>query len=105
MTNKNDEIAMSRPSSQGAENVEEAKPVAAPHGIDDDPEFTLKEQRRIIHRIDRRLVVMLGLIYCVSLIDRTNLSNAAIAGMTPDLELNVGFRYVCLSIFNGMKSN
>ncbi|KAM5354785.1 hypothetical protein ACJ41O_001431 [Fusarium nematophilum] len=55
--------------------------------LDEDPEFSYKEQRRTIHRIDRRLVVMLGLIYCVSLVDRTKLSDAAIAGMTPDLEL------------------
>ncbi|KAL9596320.1 MAG: hypothetical protein Q9219_005874 [cf. Caloplaca sp. 3 TL-2023] len=31
--------------------------------IDDDPVYSYKEQRAIIHRIDRRLVVTLGLIY------------------------------------------
>ena len=43
-------------------------------------EFTKEEERSIIHRIDRRLVVVVGLIYCVSLMDRTNLSVAVIAG-------------------------
>jgi len=43
-------------------------------------EFTPAEQKKIMHRIDRRLVVMVGLMYCVSLMDRTNLSAAAIAG-------------------------
>lgn len=49
---------------------------------DDDilAEFTPEEIKKVIHRIDRRLVVTVGLMYCVSLMDRTNLSAAAIAG-------------------------
>lgn len=43
-------------------------------------EFTPEEQRKIIHRIDRRLVVTVGVLYCISLMDRTNLSAANIAG-------------------------
>ncbi len=43
-------------------------------------EFTPAEQRRIVHRIDRRLVVTCGFMYCISLMDRTNLSAAIIAG-------------------------
>lgn len=43
-------------------------------------EFTHAEQRNIIHRVDRRLVVTVGVLYCISLMDRTNLSAAAIAG-------------------------
>jgi hypothetical protein len=43
-------------------------------------QFTEAETYKIIHRIDRRLVVTVGLMYCVSLMDRTNLSAAAIAG-------------------------
>lgn len=46
-------------------------------------EFTLKEQRKIVHRIDRRLVVTVGVLYCISLMDRTNLSAASIAGYVP----------------------
>jgi hypothetical protein len=42
--------------------------------------FTLKQQGKIIWRIDRRLVLTLGLLYCTSLMDRINLSSAAIAG-------------------------
>ncbi|KAF2276984.1 phthalate transporter-like protein [Westerdykella ornata] len=51
-------------------------------------EFTPEEQRKIIHRIDRRLVVTVGVLYCISLMDRTNLSAAAIAGMTKELALS-----------------
>lgn len=62
--------------------------------LDEDPEFSYAEQRKIIHRVDKRLVVMTGLMYCVSLMDRSNLPNAAIAGMRSELELSVGTRYV-----------
>ena len=48
--------------------------------IDNDPVYSYKEQRAIVHRIDRRLVVTCGLLYCFSLIDRGNLGNASIAG-------------------------
>lgn len=64
--------------------------------LEEDPltYFTPAEQKKIIHRLDRRLVVVVGVMYCVSLMDRSNLSNAAIAGMTKELQLTVGMRYV-----------
>ena len=40
-------------------------------------EFTPAEQKKIIHRVDRRLVVTVGVLYCISLMDRTNLSSIA----------------------------
>jgi hypothetical protein len=43
-------------------------------------QFSAAEQKRIIRRIDYRLVTILGVLYCASLMDRTNLSAAAIAG-------------------------
>ncbi|KAI4099511.1 MAG: hypothetical protein LQ339_005938 [Xanthoria mediterranea] len=60
--------------------------------LDDDPVYSYKEQRAIIHRIDRRLVVTLGLMYCMSQIDRATIGNASIAGLNDDLALNVGYR-------------
>lgn len=44
-------------------------------------EYSAEEQRRIIRRIDYRLVTILGILYCASLMDRTNLSSASIAGL------------------------
>lgn len=38
-----------------------------------DTDFSPAEQRSIIRRIDSRLVLVTGLMYCVSLMDRTNL--------------------------------
>lgn len=66
--------------------------------IDHDHGFTQEEQRSIIRRIDRRLVVTVGAMYCVSLMDRTNMSAANIAGMSVELQLT-GFRYVSLVLF------
>lgn len=63
---------------------------------DEDDEFTPEEQKKIIRRVDLRLVTMTGLAYCISLMDRTNLSMAAIAGLVDELHLEVGNRYVCL---------
>ena len=51
-------------------------------------EFTHKEQRAIIHRVDRRLVVTVGVLYCISLMDRTNLSAASIAGLVRSILAN-----------------
>jgi hypothetical protein len=42
--------------------------------------YSHKEQRHIIHKVDRRLITALGLLLCVSLVDRTNLGNAMISG-------------------------
>lgn len=42
---------------------------------------------------DNRLVSMLAILYMISLMDRLNLSTAAIAGLNRDLKLQVGTRY------------
>lgn len=43
-------------------------------------QFTPEQQRKIIHRVDRRLVTTLGALYACSLMDRTNLGAVNIAG-------------------------
>lgn len=60
--------------------------------------FTEKEQKAIIWRIDRRLVLTLGFMYCASLMDRTNLGIAVVAGMGYDLTLSVGARYSLITL-------
>lgn len=61
------------------EDVEHT-PTKTSYDVDYESEFSETEQRKIIHRIDRRLVVTVGVLYCISLMDRTNLSAAAVAG-------------------------
>ncbi|KAK5661727.1 hypothetical protein OQA88_9827 [Cercophora sp. LCS_1] len=63
----------------------------------DDFGFTEKEQKRIIRRTDLRLVLTVGVMYCISLMDRTNLGAANIAGMGKDLML-IGNRYSIISL-------
>ncbi|KAI1264397.1 major facilitator superfamily domain-containing protein [Xylariaceae sp. FL1019] len=60
-------------------------------------EYDAKEARRIVSRIDRRLVATVGAMYCVSLMDRTNLAAAVIAGMVTELKL-IGNRYSIITL-------
>lgn len=43
-------------------------------------EQSQKQIQRIVHKIDRRLIPMAGLLVAICLLDRANLSNAVIAG-------------------------
>ncbi|KAK2734477.1 hypothetical protein FQN55_002647 [Onygenales sp. PD_40] len=63
--------------------------------------FTPKQASAIRRRIDFRLIPALGFMYGISLMDRKNVSNAAIAGMRKDLDLLEGYRYslITLSFF------
>ncbi len=60
--------------------------------------FTPKEAASIKRRIDFRLIPSLGLMYFVSLMDRKNVANAAIAGMRRDLDLIGGYRYSLVTL-------
>lgn len=64
----------------------------------DSQTFTAKEQSKIHGRIDRRLIPALGLMYGISLMDRKNVSNAAIAGMRTDLDLLEGYKYSLITL-------
>lgn len=49
-------------------------------------------ERRVLRKIDIRLLPILGALYTIALIDRTNISVARIAGLDDDLGLKVGDR-------------
>jgi hypothetical protein len=57
--------------------LEEAKDSAELEGLEDIP---LEEQRRILRKIDLRVTAVTGVMFCISLMDRTNLGAASIAG-------------------------
>ena len=63
-------------------NASHIEQVASKSPVDSltDDDFSPAEVKKLIHRIDRRLVTTVGILYCISLMDRTNLSAAAIAG-------------------------
>ncbi|KAH7383871.1 major facilitator superfamily domain-containing protein [Pyrenochaeta sp. MPI-SDFR-AT-0127] len=50
-------------------------------------EYDEKEAQRVLRKVDLRLVPMLSLLYLVAFIDRSNIGNAKIAGMTTDLNM------------------
>lgn len=56
-----------------------------------------QEQKAVIRRIDKRLVLTCGFMYCVSLMDRTNLGIAVVGGMGVDLVL-IGSRYSIITL-------
>lgn len=60
-----------------------------------------KDVGHILTRIDWRLLPALGLIYGISLMDRTSTANAAVAGMLVDLNIDTGIGYniITLSYF------
>ncbi len=60
----------------------DAKPVSMAPSY----EMTLAQEKALIRRIDIRLVGTLGVLYCISLMDRTNLGSAVIAGCVVFLE-------------------
>ena len=60
-------------------------------------DMSLQEQKMLTSRIDKRLVVTCEIMFSFSLMDRTNLGAASIAGMSKELKL-VEYRYVRLHL-------
>lgn len=60
----------------------------------EDVEFTSDPvlKKRVLRKIDLRLLPILGALYCIALIDRTNISVARISGLDEDVGLDVGNR-------------
>lgn len=77
------------------------KGLASPSSASSSEEFDMKLAAKLRHRIDWRLIPALGAMYGISLMDRKNVSNAAVAGMLKDLKMNkgVGYNIVNLCFF------
>ncbi|EXJ81271.1 hypothetical protein A1O3_07561 [Capronia epimyces CBS 606.96] len=67
-----------------------AEPVALPAGI---------SERRLITKIDLRVIPVLSVLYLLAFLDRTNVANAAIFGLTKDLGLTATQYSTALTIF------
>jgi hypothetical protein len=48
--------------------------------VEEEDEMPKEQQRSIMRRIDIRVTAVTGILYCISLVDRTNLGAASIAG-------------------------
>lgn len=71
---------------------------AGKDGIRFSSDYAIDEahQKKVIRRIDLRLLPILGMMYSISLVDRTNLGLALVAGMQQQLDLRVGDRYTII---------
>ncbi|KAI9681031.1 MAG: hypothetical protein M1822_007105 [Bathelium mastoideum] len=49
--------------------------------------YTPDEEKAVIYKLDRRLVLFMALLYLLSFLDRSNIGNARIAGLAQDLRL------------------
>ena len=50
-------------------------------------EFAEAEEKRVLKKLDRRVVLFVALLYLLSYLDRSNIGNARIAGLEQDLQL------------------
>lgn len=83
------------------DHVEKAYDSTAVRDWDIHPEqdWTQEEERAIVKKADRRVFPMLCIVFGLSLLDRTNISAAYIAGLATDLRLT-GQRYnIALLVF------
>ncbi|OGM41170.1 pantothenate transporter [Aspergillus bombycis] len=90
-----------------AKEIEEAGsyPLQVPGSIkegeaDRGLEWTNEEEKKLVRTIDWRVFPMLCTIFGLSLLDRTNISSAYIAGLGTDIQLSQGSRYnIALLVF------
>ncbi|KAI5456668.1 major facilitator superfamily domain-containing protein [Mariannaea sp. PMI_226] len=63
------------------------------------PNYDEAETRRILRKVDYRIVPALAVMYLISFIDRSNIGNAKVAGMNEDLGLSGSQYNIALSVF------
>ncbi|KAJ0277612.1 hypothetical protein COL940_007719 [Colletotrichum noveboracense] len=64
--------------------------------IDNFPEY---RKKRVMRKLDWRLVPLLGLLYLISFLDRANIGNAKIEGLPEDLNLTGQQYNIALCVF------
>ncbi|KAF2184129.1 retrograde regulation protein 2 [Zopfia rhizophila CBS 207.26] len=63
------------------------------------PTYRDAETRRILRKVDYRLLPMLTLLYVLGFLDRGNIGNAKVAGMNKDLKLTSSQYNIALTVF------
>lgn len=63
------------------------------------PDYNDKEGKRILRKVDFRLLPLLTFLYILSFLDRSNIANANVAGMSDDLGLSGAQYNICLTVF------
>ncbi|KAL0953964.1 hypothetical protein HGRIS_005124 [Hohenbuehelia grisea] len=80
-------------SEKGSDNIVEHYDKAETEHVDAESSVDKTFAKKTLRRIDFHLLPILAILYSISLIDRVNISNAYVAGMAQDLQLQVGSRY------------
>ncbi|KAL2855820.1 major facilitator superfamily domain-containing protein, partial [Aspergillus pseudodeflectus] len=63
------------------------------------PQFSPEMQKRVLRKMDLRLIPMLALLYLLAFLDRGNIGNAKIEGMLDDLHMSGREYNWCLTVF------
>ncbi|KAL4931455.1 major facilitator superfamily domain-containing protein [Aspergillus undulatus] len=61
--------------------------------------FSAQMQKRVLRKMDLRLIPMLALLYLLAFLDRGNIGNAKIEGMLDDLHMSGQEYNLCLTVF------
>jgi hypothetical protein len=64
-----------------------------------DVDFSHIDTKKVLRKMDLRLIPNLALLYLLSFLDRGNIGNAKIQGLTKDLHLTGGQYNWCLTVF------
>jgi hypothetical protein len=83
-----------KPQLMTIEDVEEATSPEVQHAkvVERLSRFTVEEEEAVIRKLDWHLMPLILVLYSISVLDRSNLGNAKIAGMSQDIDLS-GNRY------------
>ena len=65
-----------------------------------DADFSDVDEKKVLRKMDIRLIPMLSLLYLLSFLDRGNIGNAKIEGLDTDLGLTgAQYNWCCMSVF------
>ncbi len=67
------------------------------------PCYDARETKRILRKVDVRLLPVLALLYVIAFLDRGNIGNAKVAGMNADLKLTGAQYNLCLTVGRAMR--
>ena len=69
------------------------------HEANEFVEPTAAELKAVLWKLDRRIIPFLGLLYLCSFLDRVNIGNAKLAGISKDLHISDSDYNLALSLF------
>ncbi|KAK8243160.1 MFS transporter [Phyllosticta capitalensis] len=92
------------PFSEKAQRVEHIENQQSLSNLSDDDaaflaSFTSEQKKKVIRKVDFRLVPMLLFLYLITYLDKTNVGNAKIEGLLPDLNMSDHQYNIALSVF------